>query len=86
MHDVNLRFQATDDGEPAEAPVRFKILELTGKHIVAHGDGDPEQVGAAEGHDAFEARRRHANDGIGRAIQGDGLADELVIGTELASP
>ena len=86
MHDVNLRFQATDDGEPAEAPVRFKILELTGKHIVAHGDGDPEQVGAAEGHDAFEARRRHPNDGVRCAIQGDGLADELVIGTELARP
>ena len=86
LRKVNLRFQATDHGEPAEAPVIFEILELAGKHIVAHGDGNPEQVGTAKRNDAFEARWRDAHDGVRCAIQQDGLADEFFVGTKPACP
>ena len=86
LRNVNLRFHAADNGEPAKAAVVFERFELPGQRIVAHGDGNPEQVRAAEGDDSFEARRRHAHDRVGRPIQGDGLADILFVGTEPAGP
>ncbi len=83
---VNLRFQAADDREPAEAPVIFDFLELPGQHIVAHGDGNPKQVGATERNDSFKARGRDTHNRIGCSVQGDGLADKFVVGAEFSSP
>src|SRR5207249_3487712 len=84
--EVKLRFQPADDGEPAEAAVVFPVLELPGEHVVAHGDGNPEQVRTAERDYAFETRWRDAHDGVRRAVQQDGLADELFVGTKAARP
>ncbi len=84
--EVKLRFQPADDGEPAEAAVVFPVLELPGEHVVAHGDGNPEQVRTAERDYAFETRWRDAHDGVGRAVQQDGLADELVVRAEFSRP
>src|SRR6202171_958856 len=86
LGNADLRLQAADDREPAEAPVILEILELPGKHIVAHADGNPEHVRAAERHDSFEIRGRDTQDRVRCAIQGDGLADQLVVGTESPGP
>ena len=84
--DAHSGFQPADDREPAEAPVIFPVLELPGKHIVAHADGNPQHVGTAERDDSFEAWRRDAHNGVGRPIQVDGLADLFVVGTESPRP
>jgi len=47
----------------------LEILELAGKHIVAHADRNPEHVRTAERHDSFEIPAR-TQDRVGRAIQG----------------
>src|SRR5207249_9362400 len=86
LGDTDLRFQAADDGRTTEAPVIFDLLDLPGKHVVAHGDWDPEYVRTPERDDAFETRGRDAHDRIGRAVQGDRLADVLLVGAESPRP
>src|SRR5260370_21074470 len=86
LRNADLRFQPADDREPTKAPMILEILELPGKHIVAHADGDPEHVRPSERHDSFETRRRHAHDRAGYTLQGDGPAVKLVVRTESARP
>src|SRR6267143_3523417 len=86
LGNADLRLQAADDREPTEAPVILEILELAGKHVVAHADGNPEHVRAAERHDSFEIWRRDTQDRVRRAIQGNGPADQPDVGTESPDP
>src|SRR5260370_37176687 len=61
-------------------------LELPGKYVVAHADGNPEHIRTVERHDSFETRWRDAHHRVGCGIQGDCLADQPVVGTESAGP
>jgi hypothetical protein len=80
------RLQSANNGDPAEATVIFVLFGQTGENIVAHADGNPKNIGAAEGDGAFEVRRCNADNRVGSSIQRDRLADRIRVGPEVASP